>query len=231
MPLVKTLIMLCCVLLSALFLASASAAPDDISYAEHTPGYRHYNEAIRSYRSGQYPSAKYKFKVAARWGDKLSQFNLAVMNYHGQGTAQNPARAWAWTTLAAERDYPLMLDMADQMYEGLTAAQRRQGRNILENELKPEFGDEVAVERAERRMRRERRQATGSRTGATNFLTVIDRYGRSRTGDDFYRAEAWDFGKVIETETRLFKNLDYGTVRVRDVEAEDAAAEDDDSDS
>jgi len=206
------------VLVGALLTSSAWAQSDDISFAEHTPGYRHYTQAMASYRSGQYYSAKDKFKVAARWGDKLSQFNLGVMNYHGQGTPQNPARAWAWTKLAAERGYPKMLDMADQMYRGLSRAQRREARAILENELKPEFGDEVAIERTVARMERERRRATGSRTGAIGALTIIEPSGRTRTGREFYRAEAWDFRQVVEAETRLFKGLDFGVVTLRDVE-------------
>ena len=225
MPLLKTLIMLYCVLLSALLFPSAWGQADDISFAEHTPGYRHYNEAMASYRAGQYPSAKYKFKVAARWGDKLSQFNLGVMNYHGQGTPQNPARAWAWTTLAAERGYPMMLDMADQMYQSLSRAQRREGRAILENELKPEFGDEVAVERAAAHMRRERRRATGSRTGAIGALTIIDPSGRSRSGREFYRAEAWDFHQVLAAEAQLFDGIGSGVVTLRDIDDAAPAAD------
>lgn len=218
-------VLLCSLLGGTLLLSSAWGQVDDISFAEHTPGYRHYTEAMASYRAGQYASAKSKFKVAARWGDKLSQFNLGVMNYHGQGTSPNPARAWAWTALAAERGYPKMLDMADQMYRGLSRAQRREGRAILENELKPEFGDDVAIERTVARMERERRRATGSRTGFVGNLTVVDRSGRSRTGRDFYRAEAWDFRQVVEAETRLFKGLDFGVVTLRDVEGAETSAD------
>lgn len=207
-----------CALVGAVLMSSATAQPEDASFAEHTPGYRHYNEAMYSYRAGQYASARSKFKVAARWGDKLSQYNLGIMNYLGQGAPEDAARAWAWVTLAAERDYPMMLDMADQIYDGLSEAQKAQGRSILEDELIPEFGDEVAIERTAKRMQRERKRVTGSRTGAVGNLTVIDRSGRSRSGRDFYRAEAWDFRQVVEQETRLFKGLDLGEVTLRDVE-------------
>lgn len=81
------------VLLGCALLSSGTVKAELARFAEHTPGYRHYNEAMRSYRAGHYPSAKSRFKVAARWGDKLSQFNLGVMNYQGQGVPADAVRA------------------------------------------------------------------------------------------------------------------------------------------
>lgn len=218
----KLWILLVSILGSLTLVSGVCAQASDISYAEHTPGYRHFIEGMASYRAGQFGSAKSKFKVAARWGDKLSQYNLGVMNYLGQGTPQDAARAWAWVTLAAERGYPMMLDMADQIYRGLTEGEKAEGLAILENELQPEFGDEVAIERSARRMERERRRVTGSRTGFVGNLTIIDGSGRIRTGREFYRPEAWDFRQIVEKENRLFKGLDFGVVTLRDVEDEPA---------
>ncbi|MGY6555727.1 MAG: hypothetical protein ACXIUM_14510 [Wenzhouxiangella sp.] len=167
---------------------------------------------MRSFQAGQYFSAKSKFKAAARWCDKLSQFNLGVMNYHGQGTPQDPARAWAWFSLSAERGYPIMVEMADQLYRQLSEAQRAQARSILENDLAPVFADKVAIERTARRMERERRRATGSRVGAVGALTVIDSTGRSRTGREFFRRDAWDIHQIIERERELFLGLDRRVV-------------------
>lgn len=205
-----------------MLVSSAWSQAGDSSFAEHTPGYPHFIEGMASYRAGQFGSAKTKFKVAARWGDKLAQYNLGIMNYLGQGTPQDAARAWAWVTLAAERGYPMMLDMADQIYRGLSEAQKVEGLTILNNELQPEFGDAVAIERTIRRMERERRRVTGSRTGFVGNLTIIDRSGRIRTGREFYRPEAWDFRQIVEKESRIFKGLDFGVVTLRDVEDEPA---------
>ncbi len=195
--------------------ASTAAAS---GFAEHTPGNRHLVDGDRAYRNGQYTRAKVRFLAGARWADKLAQFNLGVMNYHGQGVPQDKARAWAWFALSAERGYPRMVEMADQIYRELNDEKKARGQRILEDELQPQFGDNVAVERTARRMERERRRATGSRTGAIGSLVVIDRSGQSRTGQEFYRADAWDFRQIIDMETRIFNALDGGTVSLRDLE-------------
>lgn len=187
-------------------------------FAEHTPGNRHLVDGNLAYRNGQYTRAKVRFVAGARWADKLAQFNLGVMNYHGQGVPQDPARAWAWFALSAERGYPRMVEMAEQIWRELNDEQKARGQQMLEDELKPQFSDAVTVEKTARRMERERRRATGSRTGAIGSLVVIDRSGQSRRGQEFYRADAWDFRQIIDMETRIFNALDGGTVSLRDLE-------------
>jgi uncharacterized protein len=189
------------------------------NYAEHTPGYQSLIEGSRSYKAGQYASAKSKFKQAAYWADKLAQFNLGVMNYHGHGVRQNQARAWAWFELAAERGYPEMVEMARLVHEDLSETQRARGQRILEQELRPEYGDDARVEHVARHMERERRRVTGSRTGfVSGNLQIVDRSGRNRSGDDYFRPEAWDFHQVIELETRVFQALASGKVTLTDLE-------------
>lgn len=207
------------VFLAALMMALGSGAAQAsgfFSYAEHTPSYRTMNEATRFYNNGDYLSARARFRSAARWADKTAQFNLAVTYYKGQGTESDVAKAWAWFQLAAERGYPMMVDMADMLDGMINDDIRRRGQAILD-ELKPVYGDEVAIERTAAHMRRERRRATGSRVGATAFLRVVDSNGFSRDGRDFFRREAWDFEQVIAREAQLFDALDRG-VRVRDLE-------------
>ncbi len=197
-------------------LASAAQASGFFSFAEHTPSYRAMNEATRFYNNGDYVSARARFRSAARWADKTAQFNLAVTYYKGQGTESDVAMAWAWFQLAAERGYPMMVDMADQLDGMINDDIRRRGQAILA-ELEPVYGDEVAIERTANHMRRERRRATGSRVGATAFLRVVDSNGFSRDGRDFFRPEAWDFREVVAREAQLFDALDRG-VRVRDLD-------------
>jgi TPR repeat protein len=94
-----------------------AAAQDDspFSYAEHTPGARLVAEGKRSYDAGQYASALSKYEAAARWADKFAQFNIGVMHLQGKGTPFDPARALAWFQLAAERDYPMMVTMVEDL--------------------------------------------------------------------------------------------------------------------
>ncbi|MGY6586656.1 MAG: SEL1-like repeat protein [Wenzhouxiangella sp.] len=204
-------------------LGSAVQASGFFSYAEHTPSYRTMNEATRFYNNGDYLSARARFRSAARWADKTAQFNLAVTYYKGQGTESDVAKAWAWFQLAAERGYPMMVDMADMLDGMINDDLRRRGQAILD-ELKPIYGDEVAVERTAAHMRRERRRATGSRVGATGFVRVVDSQGFSRDGRDFFRREAWDFEQVIAREAQLFDALDRG-VRVRDIDTDEKGSD------
>ncbi len=225
---VRILFLLGCFLVPGALAAEGLSLVGWSNYAEHTPGNSYLADGTRAYRAGQFASAKSKFTAAARWADKLAQFNIGVMNYHGEGVRQDHARAWAWLSLSAERGYPEMVTMADLVYQELTDAQKARGRRLLEDELRPEFGDEVAVERTAIRMERERRRATGSRTGFVGNLVVIDRSGRNRGGDEFFRAEAWDFRQIVEMETRIFRALEGGTVSLRDFEVvrEEVDAED-----
>jgi hypothetical protein len=208
-----------CLAIGLALLALLATSPVNAqSYAEHTPGFQSTVEGSRSYRAGHYQGALSRFKAGARWADKLAQFNVGVMHYHGHGVARDPARAWAWLSLAAERGYPEMVEMADSVAAELNEAQQARGRRILETELLPVYGDEVAIERTAQRMERERRQATGSRTGFVGNLVVIDRSGRNRSGDEFFRAEAWDFRQIVELETRIFRALADGSVTLGDLE-------------
>ncbi len=206
-----------------------SALASSLDYAEHTPGGDFLNEGTRDYRAGNYGRALGNFRRAARWAEKLAQHNIGVMYYHGQGLDQNLPRALAWFRLSAERQYPQMVEMVDHVESELDEEQIARAETILEEELLPEYGDEVAVPRTARRMDRERRRATGSRTGAIGALTVIDRSGQTRSGRDFYDDDKWDFFQIVEFETELFEGLAGGQVRLRDVETEeDSSPESDD---
>lgn len=207
----------CLIALLMIALAAISLPVKALNYAEHTPGHQHKIEGLRSYNAGQYYSAKSKFTAAAHWADKLAQYNIGVMNYHGQGVPRDLARAWAWFSLAAERGYPDMIDMAERVYGELDDDQKTRGREILE-ELKPRFGDAVAIERTARYMDRERRRATGSRLGSIGTLVIVDRPGQSRRGEEFYRAEAWDFRQIVELESRIYDAIGSGRVTLRDLE-------------
>lgn len=193
-------------------------AGDGWSYAEHTPGYRLMGEAARFYESGWYHSARSRYFAAAWWADKLAQFNVGVMYLHGQGVERDLARGLAWLKLAAERGYPDMVTAVEEVELRLEDATLRQAQEILEGELLPEYGDAVAIDRTVARMERERRRVTGSRVGAIGNLTVIDQTGQSRSGDDFYAPEKWDFRQIVALETRLFEALAGTTVTLGDFE-------------
>lgn len=227
----KTL--LCAAVLAATLFASpnGSAFAQDqsqYSYAEHTPGAQLVAEASRSHQAGQYASALSKYESAARWADKFAQFNIGVMHLKGQGTEFDPARALAWFQLAAERGYPMMVSMVQDLEDMVDDPTRRKAERIRVEELEPVFGDEVAIERTHRRMQRDRRRATGSRVGFAGFLRVIDRNGFSRDGAEFYAAEKWDFRNIVAIETQRMFDLGDGRVELRELELDDETPSDGD---
>ena len=212
---------------AAVLAATLSASPNgsvlaqdqsQYSYAEHTPGAQLVAEAGRSHEAGQYAAALSKYESAARWADKFAQFNIGVMHLKGQGTEFDPARALAWFQLAAERDYPMMVSMVQDLEDMVDDTTRRRAERIRVEELEPVFGDDVAIERTQERMRRDRRLASGSRLGFTGFLRVIDRNGFSRDGAEFYDPEKWDFRNIVAIETQRMLDLGDGRVELRELE-------------
>jgi len=186
-------------------------------YNEHTPSYDAMIKAKRSYDAGRYFSALASYKSASRWADKFAQFNVGVMYLQGQGTEADPARAWAWFELAAERNYPDLVSAADNVWETLTPEQQNEAKAILESELAPRYKDEIAIERTTRRMERDRRKATGSRLGTAGALTIVDRSGQVREGAEYYAEEKWDFRNIISYETELVFAISRGRVELGDL--------------
>lgn len=187
---------------------------------DNAPGTRPHNEALNAYEQGRYGDAIRKFRESARWADKVSQYNLGVMYALGEGTKPDPATAWAWFELAAERGYPQMVKAAKGAWEALDEMGQARALSVLE-ELRPEYGDAVALERTKKFMDRERRDVTGSRVGFVGNMRVRTRTmpeGMDVDGKDFYAAERWDYESIVELEGRVFDNLASGRVEVGEME-------------
>jgi hypothetical protein len=195
----------------------AQASP--FHFAEHTPGYDIFAAGQRAYRAGFHFSAFHKFRRAAHWADKMAQHNVGVMYYRGQSVDRDPARAWAWFELSAERDYPELVGIANAVWDELEPGQRKRAQRILEEELEPRYGDEVAVPRTARRMEEERKNVVGSRTGFVGNVMVYD-VGTvgGRTGEEYFNSEKWDFHKVMQREKQVFEALARGRVTIGDLE-------------
>lgn len=230
-----TTMLSCKILPLLLFAALASVSGGTLladDYAERTPGHRYVEAGKRAHSHRQYSFAMRQFQTAAGWSDKIAQFNLGAMHYRGEGTAPESARAWAWFELAAERRYPLFVDVANQVWAELDTIQQERALGILENELLPQYGDAVTVPRTIRHMTRNQRQATGSRLGAASGALVVYQvdgasynpftgrltmYNATRTpGPEFYAAEKWDFEHIMALEAHLFDAESQGQVRIGD---------------
>lgn len=188
------------------------------NYADNAPGTPFLERGNMFYRQGDYAAAVGNFRLAAHWADKLAQFNLGLMHVNGDGVERDPLRGWAWIELSAERGYPKNEALADDIWAQLTDEHRKAARRILEEELEPRFGDEAAIRRTSRDMRRYlyRIKAGGSRVGVNRVGYIAMRDGTLVSGDQFYSDERWDFEQIVQFETRLHKSLGNGNVILRD---------------
>lgn len=174
--------------------ASAVVAETDTmnarQYDERTRFSRtHPNELWRLYGSdaaarGDWDDAMRHFRQAARYGDKYSQHRISLMYWHGVGVERDPAKAYAWADLAAERMYPNFLVLREKMWEQLDQPTR--DRALREgHELYDEYGDDVAKPRLERAIAQGKHLITGSRLGNVGNLKV---YGPRGPGDIMWGA-------------------------------------------
>lgn len=210
---------------TALCLAVALTTMTPVSFGQggshdNAPGTVLHDAGNRAYEDGMHREALQMFLASARWADKLSQFNLGVMHYKGEGTDADPATAWAWFELSAERGYPQMVETADSLWADLDDAQRARAESI-HAELLPVYGDAIAVDRTARYMKREKRKMTGSRVGFVGNMTVYTRDGLHQDGESFYSAERWDYRRLIELEARVFDELARGRVEVGEIDVMD----------
>ncbi|MFD1299403.1 hypothetical protein ACFQ4Q_22495 [Lysobacter gummosus] len=159
----------------------ATAETDHIHLQEFDARQRfaanHPNELHRLYGSeaagkGQWGDAAVQFRRAARYADKYSQHRLSLMYWHGLGVRKDPALAYAWADLAAERLYPQFVLIREKMWQEMDEAERaralREGGALFD-----EYADAVAKPRFERAVARARANMTGSRAGAANGQLMV----------------------------------------------------------
>ncbi|NLB56854.1 MAG: sel1 repeat family protein [Gammaproteobacteria bacterium] len=159
------------------------------------PDLNNRHRGMRAYEDGQHGFAMMYFKRAARYADKPSQAMVAEMLWKGEGVDRDPALAYAWMDLAAERGYPGFTIIRERYWEQLDERQR-QDAVARGEEIYAEYGDTVAQPRIATVLRRERRRTTGSRTGFVGALTIqIPGPGgqmQTISGDRFYDRKFWE---------------------------------------
>lgn len=128
-------------------------------------------DAVEAYGEGRMAQALARFRAAASYGDKYSQYRLALMHWYGDGTAPDPVQAYIWADLAAERDYPALLPVRDEIWSKLDAAQREQALRVGA-EFYARYGDDVTRPRMARQLRIGRSHITGSHAGIDYGVNV-----------------------------------------------------------
>jgi hypothetical protein len=189
-------------------------------FLTHHPDMKYRLLGMKAYDQKNYEDALRFFRRAAFYADKPSQGMVAEMLWKGEGAARDPALAYAWMDLAAERGYAGFMGLRERYWNALDASERR--RALTEGEaVYARFGDAAAKPRYETQLRRGRTQITGSRTGfAGNVQIVIPGPGgeQSIDGSKFYDERYWDAKKYWAYTDRMWSKPGIGKVSVGEVE-------------
>jgi hypothetical protein len=140
-------------------------AMNDASTWYHPDLFGEFN-GMRHYTRHEYADAMKNFKVGAYYADKLSQLSIGLMYLNGEGVEKDPATAYAWLDIAAEREYPDFVATRDRVKASLTPEQSQQGQ-AMRDELATHYADAVAKPRMVHQLQMGLSQMTGSRLGSS----------------------------------------------------------------
>lgn len=192
------------------FAANGTAAPPDptrdpimttAGFLSSHPDLRYRLLGMERMRDGKTKEAFEFFKRAAYYSDKPSQGMVAEMLWNGQGTEADPALAYAWMDLAAERGYKGFTGLRERYWSKLDEQQR--ARAVEEGQaIYASYGDNAAKPRLATVLRRERMRMTGSRLGTVGNLKIYvagpDGEGIAIDGSKFYDDRYWNPDKYMQ---------------------------------
>jgi hypothetical protein len=135
------------------------------------PGQYYFIKAVDAAKHRDYRFAIDMYRAAASWAYKPAQYNLAIIYLRGDGVPVDKPRAMAWAALAAERNDADYVEARELIYADLTKDEFAKANEIW-RELKPTYGDAVALERAKTRWAQVKAGITGSRVGGIGALRV-----------------------------------------------------------
>ena len=184
------------------------------------PDLRYRLLGLNKVKQGQHEDAFRFFQRAAYYGDKPSQGMVAEMLWTGQGTPKDPALAYAWMDLAAERGYAGFLGLRERYWNELVEADR--ARAIEEGQaLYAKYGDAASLPRIALALRREQRRMTGSRTGFTGNLKIyVPGPGgyEQIDGSKFFDQRYWDPEQYQAWHNSIWMKPRVGRVSVGEIE-------------
>ena len=154
-----------------MFFDSAKPITLEEEIARYLPGVSNFQKGLDYYRRGQSTAAMEAWEVSARWAMKDAQYNLGLAYFKGNGVPADRPRGLAWLALAAERKNPAVQASLATAWDSATEAEHQQA-NAIWCDLKKQYGDEVALPRAQKRFDTELGQLNGSRVGSGNSKVV-----------------------------------------------------------
>jgi len=187
--------------------------------------YRSYG--IRAYGKKDYERALMLFRRSAFYADKPSQAMIGEMYSRGEGVARDPALAYAWMDLAAERGYIDFTLLRERYWRDMDSAQ--QARALAEGEaIYARYGDAAAKPRFATQLRKGSKEGVGSRTGFVNNVKInIPGPSGEETidGSKFKDISYWDADQYWKMQDRIWRNPAGARVNVGDIQqlGDDAA--------
>lgn len=184
------------------------------------PDLRYRLLGLEEFKQGRYEDALRFFQRASFYADKPSQGMVAEMLWNGQGVARDPALAYAWMDLAAERSYAGFLGLRERYWNALGESERE--RALAEGEaIYAKYGDAAAQPRLATVLRRGRRNVTGSRTGfAGNVQIYVPGPGgyEQIDGTKFFDERYWDPKQYQAWHDSIWMKPRIGRVSVGEVQ-------------
>lgn len=226
---------------SAALAGEGATPPDPIDnpmlitagFLTHHPDMKYRMLGMKAYEQRRYADAMRLFRRASYFADKPSQGMVAEMYWNGHGVERDPALAYVWMDLAAERSYVGFLGLRERYWSALDAAQReralREGAQVYAR-----FGDAAAQVRYDHQLRIGRRTLTGSRTGFNRGVQLEvpgPRGNQTIEGSKFFDDRYWDAKKYWAWQDKVWKNPPIGRVEVGELEVVRDGAEVPDVDS
>ncbi|HVI55888.1 MAG TPA: SEL1-like repeat protein [Luteibacter sp.] len=137
------------------------------------PGDYYFCAAARDLGHGHNAASRERLRDAAHWASKPAQYALGLMYFNGDEGPANRPLGLAWLAIADERHDPRFEGAFVQAYTQSTPAERAQA-NQYWLELKEDYSDAVAGQRARRRYTNEMRNIeAASLFGGSVFIDGI----------------------------------------------------------
>ncbi|MGH8215938.1 MAG: hypothetical protein ACREPZ_09635 [Rhodanobacteraceae bacterium] len=114
----------------------------------YLPGKYYERLALDAMRRKDYAAAVSAYGKAAYWANKVAQYDLGEIYFHGLGNIPaDPARGVAWLGIAAEEHEPDYDKALVAAYKALSPEQRRRADGIWKK-LEAVYGDKLTLARA-----------------------------------------------------------------------------------
>lgn len=122
--------------------------------------------ADAEYKAERYKQAFNYYHELAKFNDKFSQYRIGYMYATGRGVEKDMPKAYAWTYVASENRQKGYVNYHVKVRSELSPAELAAGRELA-NEYLEHYSTFAVASDAQRLIRKQKRQCTGSRVGSS----------------------------------------------------------------